>query len=382
MKKKILFVNDEMVVGGVSKVLNNLLRHMDREKYELHLLVLHKHGEMLKDIPEGITVLEGTSFFDVCDIPVKECLKTGKFLKKLFFFLSLKTGLIEYRIRHERKKMHLEEYDAEIAFKEGICSVFTACGKTPKKINWIHADYKVKNYAENYVWAMKKFLKRFDAHVAVSNVAAESFREIFELDEVKTIHNLMQVQQIIERSNVSFERQYEEFTFVCVGRLHPQKSYGRLLDAVKKLNDQGFKFHVEVLGDGPDKDELLKQKEALNIDNVHFLGNQSNPYPFIKHADALLLTSIYEGLPTVVFEAMILHTPVLTTRVAGVDEQLAFGGGMIVENTQEGIEKGMEAFLSDDSVVERYQNDLEDYTYDNQKILKKIEMLLDECPSE
>ena len=90
MKKKILFVNDEMVVGGVSKVLNNLLRHMDREKYEMHLLVLHKHGEMLKDIPEDIKVIEGTSFFDVCDIPVKDCIKSGKFLKKLFFFLSLR----------------------------------------------------------------------------------------------------------------------------------------------------------------------------------------------------------------------------------------------------------------------------------------------------
>lgn len=376
MKKKLLFVNDEMVVGGVSKVLNNLLRHMDREKYELHLLVLHKHGEMLKDIPDDVVVLEGTPFFDVCDIPVKECLKSGKFLKKLFFFLLLKTGLIEHRIKHERKKMQLDDYDAEIAFKEGICSVFTACGTTPKKINWIHADYKVKNYAENYAWAMKRFLRRFDAHVAVSNVAAGSFKEIFELDEVKTIHNLMQSDQMIERSNVPFERTHEEFTFVCVGRLHPQKSYDRLLNAVAELNQSGLKFHVDVLGDGPDKEELLKQKESLNIENVHFLGNQSNPYPFIKHADALLLTSIYEGLPTVVFEAMVLHTPVLTTRVAGVDEQLANGGGMIVENTLEGIVEGMRNFLCDSSVIEKYQMDLDHYTYDNQKILEKIENLL------
>ena len=376
MKKKILFVNDEMVVGGVSKVLNNILRHMNREKYEMHLLVLHKHGEMLKDIPEDIKVIEGTSFFDVCDIPVKDCIKSGKFLKKLFFFLSLKTGLIEHRIRHERKKMQLIDYDAEIAFKEGICSVFTACGNTPRKVNWIHADYKVKNYAENYVWAMKKFLKRFDAHVAVSNVAANSFKEIFELPEVKTIHNLMQVNQIIERSNEQFERRHKEFTFVCVGRLHPQKSYDRLLNAVASLNAEGFKFHVDVLGDGPDKELLFKQKEDLNIHNVHFLGNQANPYPFIKHSDALLLTSIYEGLPTVVFEALILHTPVLTTKVAGVDEQLDFGGGMIVENTPEGIVEGMKIFLEDNSILTTYQEDLKCYTYDNRKILDRINDLL------
>ena len=89
-KKKILFVNDEMVVGGVSKVLNNLFRHFDTKKYELYLLVLHLHGDMLKDVPEYVHMLSGTDFFSVCDIPVKECLKTGKFFKKLRFYSLLK----------------------------------------------------------------------------------------------------------------------------------------------------------------------------------------------------------------------------------------------------------------------------------------------------
>lgn len=377
MKKRLLFVNDEMVVGGVSKVLNNLLRHMDTDKYELNLLVLHKHGDMLKDIPEGVHVMEGTDFFSVCDVPVKECLKTGKFFKKLMFYLLLKTGWIEQRIRKERKKMNLDDYDAEIAFKEGICSVFTACGSSKKKINWIHADYKVKNYAENYMSTMKKVLKRFDAHVAVSNVAAESFKEIFELNEVKTIHNLMQTEQILELSKVPFERRHDEFTFVCVGRLHPQKSYDRLLEACAQLNQLGLNYHVDVLGDGPDKEALLKQAADLNVHNVHFLGNQSNPYPYILHSDALLLTSIYEGLPTVVLESMILHTPVLTTRVAGVDEQLKCGGGLIVDNSVEGIVSGMERFLKDDTCLKTYQKDLESYTYDNQKILETIDDLLE-----
>ena len=373
-----MFVNDEMVVGGVSKVLNNLLRHIDKEKYEIHLLILHKHGEMLKDIPDGIVVLEGTGFFDVCDIPVKECLQKGLFLKKLMFFLLLKTGLIEHKIKSERKKMALGNYDVEIAFKEGVCSVFTACGNAKKKVNWIHADYKVKNYAENYVWAMKKFLKRFDAHVAVSNVAAASFKEIFDLDEVMTIHNLMQSDQMIERSNAPYNRPYSEFTFVCVGRLHPQKSYDRLLDACAQLNKEGYVYHVNVLGDGPDKEQLLSQAETLGVENVHFLGNQSNPYPFIKHSDCLLLTSIYEGLPTVVFEAMVLHVPVLTTRVAGVDEQLCHGGGIIVENNLSDLVEGMRRILSDKDLLKKLQNDLSGYTYDNQKIMAKIERLFNQ----
>lgn len=375
-KKKILFVNDEMVVGGVSKVLNNLFRHFDTKKYELYLLVLHLHGDMLKDVPEYVHMLSGTDFFSVCDIPVKECLKTGKFFKKLRFYSLLKSGKIESKIRKEREKMNLPEFDSEIAFKEGICSVFTACGNTKKKINWIHADYKVKNYAANYMDTMKRVLKRFDVHVAVSNTAADSFKEVFELDKVMTIHNLMQTEQIIERSKEPFEREHQEFTFVCVGRLHPQKSYDRLLKAVHQLNQEGYQFCVEVLGDGPDQEMLYEMKRSLGITNVHFLGNQSNPYPRLSKADCLLLTSIYEGLPTVVFEALILKVPVLTTKVAGVDEQLRETGGWIVENTQEGIAEGMRQILSNQKLVMDMKESLQSYVYDNEKIMKQIEEII------
>ena len=125
---------------------------------------------------------------------------------------------------------------------------------------------------------------------------------------------------------------------------------------------------------------FYQQAEKLGVKNVHFLGNQSNPYPYIKHSDCLLLTSIYEGLPTVVFEALILHTPVLTTRVAGVDEQLEHGYGLIVENTLDGIIEGMKVILTDADVLKKYQDDVQDYTYSNQKILEKIESMFDECP--
>ena len=59
MSKKILFVTDEMTLGGVSRVLNNLLQELVKQtSYEIDLLVLHKHGEMLKDVPSGVNIIE------------------------------------------------------------------------------------------------------------------------------------------------------------------------------------------------------------------------------------------------------------------------------------------------------------------------------------
>ena len=98
MKKKILCVNDEMVVGGVSRVLNNLLTLIDKEKYNIDLLVLHKHGDMLKDIPQDIKVIGGTNFFDTVDLPISECIKSKKLFKKLYLVFLIKTGLITNKI--------------------------------------------------------------------------------------------------------------------------------------------------------------------------------------------------------------------------------------------------------------------------------------------
>ena len=73
MKKKVLFVNDEMTMGGVARILNTFLAKIDRNKYDVELLVLHKHGELLKEIPNDIKVISGTPFFNIIDKHLKQC---------------------------------------------------------------------------------------------------------------------------------------------------------------------------------------------------------------------------------------------------------------------------------------------------------------------
>ena len=108
MSKRILFVNDEMVVGGVARVLNNLLRALvESTDYEIDLLILHKHGEMLSEIPQGINVIEGSPFFSVIDLPLSQLIRSGNvilLLRKLYLILLMKTGLIGRKVKKERKK--------------------------------------------------------------------------------------------------------------------------------------------------------------------------------------------------------------------------------------------------------------------------------------
>ena len=177
-KKKILFVNDEMTVGGVARILCTLLKLIDRDKYEIDLLVLHKHGELLNEIPSDINVISGSDFFKTIDIPLKES-GISNIFSKIRLLLSMKSGDIKNKIVKERKTILNKHYDIEFAAKEGFCTIFTAYGDSDKKINWVQADYKVNNYAAHHMDLMKDALKYIDMNIACSKQVEDSFKEVF-----------------------------------------------------------------------------------------------------------------------------------------------------------------------------------------------------------
>ena len=60
--KRVLIVNDEMVVGGVARVLVNMLKELDFDDVKIDILILHPHGDMLKNIPEKYAIIPSISF--------------------------------------------------------------------------------------------------------------------------------------------------------------------------------------------------------------------------------------------------------------------------------------------------------------------------------
>src|SRR5690606_690294 len=131
--------------------------------------------------------------------------------------------------------------------------------------------------------------------------------------------------------------------FISIGTVFPQKGFDRLLRAHKKLIDEGFEHRVLILGDGYDFENILNLRKELKLEpTVDMEGFTDNPYPFLKQADFFILPSRYEGFPTVLIEALVLNKPIVATDVSGVGELLDEGNlGLIVENSEEGIYKGM-----------------------------------------
>lgn len=377
-KKKILFVNDEMRMGGVARVLNTLMANLPKDKYEIDLLILHKQGMLLDEIPEGINIIEGTTFFRPVDESLDALVKgfhvfeTSRKLRLLFY---MKTGLIKGKIKKERKKILNKTYDVEVAAKEGFCTIFTAYGDSKRKINWVLTDYSVCNYSKNHMGLVKDALRYIDLNIADSNQALIAYETVFRVQNGIAIHNLMDT-SILEkglqetRTNIVNK---DTINIIDVARLHPQKGIDRLIKASTTVYNEGLKHDLYLIGGGELEDELKELTTSLNATHIHFLGFQKNPYRDIAECDLFVLSSLYEGFATIINESLIVGTPVLTTRVSGCEEQITNPSyGWIVENSEEALTNGLRTALKDKAKLKEMKHELSKYKYDNEGILKEF----------
>lgn len=377
MKKKVLFVNDEMTMGGVARILNTFLAKIDRNKYDVELLVLHKHGELLKEIPNDIKVISGTPFFNTIDKPLKQC--HGKdLLNKLVLLFYMKTGLIKGRIQKERKKILDKHYNVEFSAKEGFCTIFTSFGDSDKKLNWVQVDYKESNYSKHHMKLVKEALSHIDMNIACSNKVKESYEELFGVKRITVIHNLVDEERIRNLSLLpsSIKTNPNKINLITVARFHHQKGLDRLINVYAKLKDY---YELVIIGDGELKDELYTLAKKNNcFDDIKWLGIQSNPYPDVRESDLFIMSSLYEGYPTMTIESLISDTPVITTLVAGVKEQINAANGWIVENSEEGLFNKLDELKDSKELLFEMKKKLLTYHYDNEIILNKYDELFND----
>ena len=113
---------------------------------------------------------------------------------------------------------------------------------------------------------------------------------------------------------------------VGVGRLSREKDFPTLMRAFASVRRQR-PVRLLILGEGPEREKLEALARQLGLsDDVGMPGFVTNPYPYLAHAAVFVLSSLYEGLPTVVVEAMALGTPVVATDCETGPRELLDGG--------------------------------------------------------
>jgi glycosyltransferase involved in cell wall biosynthesis len=171
----------------------------------------------------------------------------------------------------------------------------------------------------------------FHTTICVSDAMRDSLIKDFGFPakKMKTIHNGVSLTQFVPsesnglaiRAKLGIDR--DEFLLVCAARLSDQKGIDILLQAMAQVLREGVRCKGVIVGDGPLRDQLLKQARGLSLcGHVFFEGFREDVRPYLQASSAFILTSHWEGLPLSILEAMACGLPSIVTDVGGNAEAI------------------------------------------------------------
>lgn len=346
MKKKLLFINGHLNAGGVEKALIDVLRHIDYERFDVDLLLLEGLGDYAPLLPEEIRVIERPlqNTFGSIAGSLSRCIRERDwfcFRMRLIFLVMKLFG--QKHIRPAGKMLlGNRRYDCAIGFRPGICTQIAAfAANADRRITWWHHG-EINVPRSDYPEAALAC----DAVAVVSDPCrAMLAREFPELaDKMVTIHNMLDVAAVSQRTEPDPYPDKSVKHIVSVGRLAPEKHFENAVHTAKVLKDRGIRFRWHLVGDGPLRGELEALVNELDVSDCFiFEGNQPNPYPFFRHADLFVHPSYVESFGIVVTEAMALGIPCVVTRSLGPEE--------FVEDGKNGLLTGRSAGSLTEAVV-------------------------------
>ncbi|MGP8022584.1 MAG: glycosyltransferase [Methanobacterium sp.] len=178
----------------------------------------------------------------------------------------------------------------------------------------IHLDSKIK------VRLIKFFYPMADETVCVSKDMERILNESYGIQNTQTIYNMMDIEKNIklsmdelpEKYKILFNKNY--FNFINVGRLNRQKGQWFLIRSFRKVVNQHENARLFLLGEGTLKKELKDLINKLNLnENVFLMDVQENVFPYLKNSDCFIFTSLWEGLPMTLIEALSMNLSIIST---------------------------------------------------------------------
>ncbi|MFX1523806.1 MAG: glycosyltransferase, partial [Promethearchaeota archaeon] len=165
-------------------------------------------------------------------------------------------------------------------------------------------------------------LKKVDHIVPVSKelkkILVNKYR--IDADKIITIYNGFDIERIqkLAKENVSNQKSIFNnqnlIKFVTIGRLSKEKGHIYLIKAFSKVIREIPNSRLFIIGEGPLKGKLMKLVKKFQLENkIFLLGSIKNPYKYISKADIFVLSSLHEGLPTVLIEALACGLPIIST---------------------------------------------------------------------
>lgn len=287
---RVLHVLQRMEAGGTQALLMNLYRNLDRERVQFDFLVEYEERQFYDD---EIEALGGRIY----RASFRDDLNVAKFTAYLKDFFSE---------HHEYRIVHVHAYTVGYF-------VLRAARRAAVAVRVAHSH---NNRMSGHAVIVKKLMRAlFPIHAnRLMACSEEAGRFLFGERDFTVVRNSIDAATFAFNAEVRREMRdsfglSDAFVIGSVGRLHHQKNQGFLLEVFAKIRQQR-KARLLLVGEGPERERLLKRAEVLGIErDVVWLSNRRDMPRLYQAMDVFVLTSFYEGLGIVTIEAQAAGLP-------------------------------------------------------------------------
>ncbi|WP_304425661.1 glycosyltransferase [uncultured Adlercreutzia sp.] len=370
-KERVLIYAGNLAANGITRSLTSLLQRVDTQAKDYYLTFTVKSVEETKDylktLPEGVKYIP---CLDKTYLTVPEKAAQLLFKHRKLSAAAFNDAFSEVFEVDRRRLYGNLDFHTVIQFNGYDNKEILMYEKFPaKRIIFAHSDTKQEAALKgnSRLDVLKIAYQNYDHVAVVSEGIVPSIKEISEGGgDIRVVPNLFDHERVealgdepiafdsTTRSNVPLSRLkgfFEEGrVVVSVGRFSPEKQHKLLIDAFNEVWQADKTAHLVIIGGvsrGPLYDETCEYARSLPCrDNVALILSMSNPFAVVKASDGFILSSAYEGFGLVLLEADVLGKPVVSTDIAGPAEFVRQHGGTLVENSKEGLEKGLRLLLS------------------------------------
>jgi glycosyltransferase involved in cell wall biosynthesis len=310
-RTKIAFVIGSLGVGGAERVFLTLLRHLDRKLFEPHLILLHADGELVPEIPGDVVV----HTLDAARRPWTP----SALIVLMARFIRMVRGIHPQTIL-ACGGMNIASILARPFLPRGTRVVIRESSVLSARLR------NDTRHPRFWAWLYRHVYRRADAVVCQSETMAGEIVESLGVPRARVfrIYNpldLERLEKLSEHDGTPYESAGPKL--LAAGRLSREKGFDLLLAAMPRVVQRLPGARLAILGEGPLKDELIEQARALGLaDVVSFHGFQQNLWPYLRHADLLVVPSRREAFANVLLEALALGTPVVAADCPGAIREL------------------------------------------------------------
>ena len=299
-KKKILLIYYVLFnPGGVARVMTNLANELVEEGHEVEILLLTSKTEAFYSLNKNIKIHTADMFshwaWGICEFNVKYL----KFIPKIQNINSYISHIGVYLLLKNWLLKNHQNYDTIISCWYKISSFLgTFKNIAAKTIAWEHTDYNVGGWL--YDKKLRKFYKNLKGIVCINTPSVQYYKHFSKTSFIPNIIG----EPFESKSFIPSESKENIISFV--GRLDKGKNVGELLEIFEQSN-LPKDWILQIIGDGVERNNLEKYVKDKGLDaNVCFLGSKNidEISKLLDKSKIFVSTSLKEGLPTVLVEAM------------------------------------------------------------------------------